>query len=221
MLYQWKFSVIDKDRNVLRQDDIIAPTAADADFLYKHNVQSWTYDERQIFSYESDPQPNKLFTGETFIVGSHTLLNKIQIDCLGEVEVKLKTESPIPVIDASEKLLYDQSIPLLIRSDKFEAIHKSLSHRDILGSYLYSYKTPGGKIWNLWPDTNGWQVVYYGCTSVTTIYSANDFYELYEKIEGKPFPLNPQIPGHRSIDNDGDDPGFMPRSTNRATGGRF
>lgn len=192
MLYQWKFSIIDKDGEVLRVDEIIAPTASDADFIYKHNTQSWTHEELQVFHYFENRTTEKFgYKG----VESIMFNNKIQIDCLGEVEVKLKTESPIPVVNTSEELLYDQSIAKLIRSDKFEAIHKSFSHRDILGSYLYSYKTPGGKIWNLWPATKGWQVVYYGCTSVTTIYSANDFYELYEKIEGKPFPLNPQIPG--------------------------
>lgn len=199
MLYQWKFSIIDKDGEVLRQDEIIAPTAADADFIYKHNVQSWTYDDRQLFYYQSDPQPQKLFTGEIFTVGSDTLLNKIQIDCLGEVEVKLKNRNSIPVVNVPEELPY-YPIDLLIINGGFKKVSKDRFDKDkhIIGEHVYVYNTPGGKVWNLWPNPTGWQVIYYGCTSVTTVYSANDFYELYEKIEGKSFPLNPQIPGHRS-----------------------
>lgn len=98
MLYQWKFSVIDKDGNVLRQDDIIAPSAADADFIYKHNVQSWTYDEQKIFYYAVEPKPKQLFTGEFYTGDRHRVANKIQIDCLGEVEVKLAASNKTPVL---------------------------------------------------------------------------------------------------------------------------
>lgn len=203
MLYQWKFSIIDKDGEVLRVDEIIAPTAADADFIYKHNVKSWAYDDRQLFYYQSDPQPQKLFTGEIFTVGSETLLNKIQIDCLGEVEVKLKTRNSMPVIDAPEELPDYHPIAALILKGGFKPIAKFYSTRNILGKYIYVYKTIGGLLWNMWLDSNGWQVVYYGCTSVTTIYNANDFFKLYEKIEGKPFPLIHKFPG---IDQSDDTP---------------
>jgi len=91
MLYQWKFSIIDKDGEVLRVDDIIAPTASDADFIYKHNTQSWTHEELQVFHYFENRTTEKFgYKG----VESIRFNNKIQIDCLGEVEVKLKTEIP-------------------------------------------------------------------------------------------------------------------------------
>lgn len=192
MLYQWKFSIIDKDGEVLRQDEIIAPTAADADFIYKHNVQSWPYDQEQLFWYREESVPGKFMLGDR-------LANKIQIDCLDEVEVKLKNRNSIPVVNVPEELPY-YPIDLLIINGGFKKVSKDRFDKDkhIIGEHVYVYQTPGGKTWNLWPNPTGWQVIYYGCTSVTTVYSANDFYELYEKIEGKSFPLNSKIPGHRS-----------------------
>lgn len=214
MLYQWKFSIIDKDGEVLRVDEIIAPTASDADFIYKHNTQSWTHEELQVFHFFENRTTEKFgYKG----VESIMFNNKIQIDCLGEVEVKLKTESPIPVVNVPEELPY-YPIDLLIINGGFKKVSKDQFDQDkhIIGEHIYVYQTPGGKTWNLWPNPTGWQVVYYGCTSVTTVYSANDFYELYKKIEGKPFPLNSQIPGHNPDD---DDPGLPPRTTNRHSGG--
>ena len=89
MLYQWEFTVLDKDGNTLRTDSIVAPTANDADFIYNRSILSWTQDEQKVLHYLIEPKPGQLWAG-----GSMRMANKIQIDCLGEVEVKLVGETP-------------------------------------------------------------------------------------------------------------------------------
>lgn len=90
MLYQWKFTVLDKDGNTLRTDSIIAPTVTDADFIYKHNIAQWSHDELKVLYYIEgfDEKPELIYSGP------YRIENKIQIDCLGEVEVKLVSETP-------------------------------------------------------------------------------------------------------------------------------
>lgn len=90
MLYLWRFSIIDIENNVLRQDDIVAPTASDANFLYSHGQLTWECEELQKLTYRKKCNPQGL--GNYYIDPGYIIMkNKIQIDCLGEVDVKLKT----------------------------------------------------------------------------------------------------------------------------------
>lgn len=97
MLYQWKFSIIHKDGNILQEDTIIAPTAADADYLYKHIQNPW---------------PSEMFYGVPVT---------LKIECLGEIKNEIPQQNRVTVlfksINISDTYTYALDMPVTVNGE--------------------------------------------------------------------------------------------------------
>lgn len=91
MLYNFKFTIVNPDGTIAREDIITAGSAADADFIWQNDKKFWTVKEKSLLTYELNVDNG----------GTLTRMSQIKIECLGELS---KTEGTVTSVPVKRKL---------------------------------------------------------------------------------------------------------------------